>query len=340
MASVANLLESLLARRDFNQREAQTFMEILISGSLSDAQIAGLLIALRAKGCSGEELAGFASVMRSQSNSLEHEHPTLVDTCGTGGGIPSFNLSTAAAFVAAGAGVRIAKHGNRAVTSSCGSSDVLEALGVDLSLDSAHLKKSLDEIGIAFLFAPNHHPAFAKIGAVRKDLGVRTVMNQLGPLANPANARRQLIGVYDRAMLDPMADALRRLGCERGIIAYSSDGLDEVSPVGTTSLAILEGGVVRIQVVLPADFGIEPLATEHLAPGATLSENAAILREAITDVDSPRAQAVIPNAACAIWLAGLAEEFKQAAQIAMESIRSGSALLRLDRLAALRGDKA
>lgn len=325
------LLESLIAGRDLGWQEAQSLMRFYMSGEAEDAWIAGTLVALRMKGVRGEELAAFASVLREHALGLARSHPAMVDTCGTGGGRPSFNLSTAAAIVAASAGAKVAKHGNRAVTSRCGSADVLEALGVVLVSDPEVLQHVLDSVGIVFLFAPHHHPAMRHVGAARKALGVRTVFNQLGPLANPAGANRQLIGVYDPALLRPMADALVALACERALVVHGEDGLDEISPCGPTRYAAVESGTVREGLFTPSEFGVEPLPSEALTPGDTLAENAALLRRALSDPDSAQAKAVLPNAAAALHLAGKGD-LTETASLASEAIASGAATRKLDEL--------
>ncbi|HRJ27853.1 MAG TPA: anthranilate phosphoribosyltransferase [Fimbriimonadaceae bacterium] len=327
-----NAIESVLSGQSLTQRDARSAMACLTDGSWTDVQAASFLTALRMKGASGAELAGMATLLRERAVSFGDAARDLVDTCGTGGGIPSFNLSTAAAFVAAGAGARIAKHGNRAVTSKCGSSDVLEALGLDLSADPEKLPHLLESVGLVFMFAPNHHPALARLGPIRRELGFRTVMNQLGPLANPAGAARQLIGVYDPALLDPMAEALVLLGVEQAAVVYAEIGLDEVSPCGPTFARVVRQGGIEAHTWTPADFGAEPLPVEALAPGSDPVENAALLREALTQPHSLPALAVIPNAACAIWVAGLAGTLAEAAALARNSIASGAAWHKLEAL--------
>jgi anthranilate phosphoribosyltransferase len=257
----------------------------------------------------------------------------LVDTCGTGGGIPSFNLSTGAAILAASAGAKVAKHGNRAVTSSCGSADVLEALGVNVSSEPEGAARLLDRAGIAFFFAPTHHPALRHVGKVRRELGVRTVFNQLGPLANPAGARRQLVGVYEPGLVRPMAEALLDLGAERALVVYGEEGLDEISPCGPTLTALVAEGAVRDGKATPADFGLEPLSPSALEPGEDAAQNARILREALTDPVSPRCGALLPSAAAALWLAGLAKDFREGARLAREAVASGRAAKTLERFA-------
>jgi anthranilate phosphoribosyltransferase len=327
--SFTHTLESLVQGNDLDSASARALMQFLISGSATDPQVAAVLIALRAKGVTGEELASFAGVLRGSAVGVGSGGEDLLDTCGTGGGIPSFNISSAAAFVAAAAGVRIAKHGNRAVTSACGSADVLEALGAKLTGDPEALSHMLSSVGIAFLFAPTLHPAMRNVAAVRKELGVRTVFNQLGPLANPAGAHRQIIGVYDEALLEPMGTALALLGTKRSVVVHGEDGLDEVSPCAPTWVLWVEDGQVQEGSVSPEDFGLQTLPPEALLPGATKEENAAILREALTDADSMRARAVLPSAAMAIHLWGKAS-LAEAAVTASEAISSGAAIRKLE----------
>lgn len=321
------ILEDILAGRELSSETAVAVMGSMMDGEASDVEIAAILVALRAKGVTGPELAAFVRVMRSRAVLVPIELPGLVDTCGTGGGIPSFNISTAAAFVAAAAGVPIAKHGNRAMSSRCGSADVLEALGSRLTDDPNRLCKLVQDVGLAFLFAPSHHPAMRHVGPVRKALGVRTVMNQLGPLSNPAGARRQVIGVYDPGIASAMAHAAVELGCERVWVAHGADGLDEISPCAPTH--VWEGD--RTSLVEPSDFGMDPLPREALAPGETVDENAAILREAITEPRSPRSLAIVPSAATAIYLGGLASTLLESANIARTAIADGAAIDRLER---------
>jgi anthranilate phosphoribosyltransferase len=287
---------------------------------------------MRIKGCTTQELAAFATVLREHAATISHSYSDLVDTCGTGGGSPSFNISTAAALVACAAGAKIAKHGNRGQTSSCGSADVLEELGVVIHSDPDRLRSILDKAGIVFLFAQAHHQAMRHVVSARKQLQVRTIFNQLGPLANPAGATRQLIGVYDAGLMRSMGEALNQLGTERALIVHGDDGLDEISPVTTTHYIKVWNGRVSPGQFTPADFGCEPLDPASLMPGESLQENGMILREAISDSKSRRAHAVLPSAAAAIWLAGLADDLFEAAAIARETVASGKAAAKLDEL--------
>lgn len=303
----------------------------MMSGEATDAQIGGALLALRVKGCTTDELASFVRAMRSRMTFIGHPYEGLVDTCGTGGGLPTFNISTSAAIVAAAAGVKIAKHGNRSMSGQ-GSADVLEALGVPFSGEPEAALHQLETQGIVFLFAPSHHPAMKHVAKARRDLGVRTVFNQLGPLANPAAAQRQLIGVYDRALMRSMGEALRQLGCDRALIVHGQEGLDEISPVGPTDFVQVESGRVFGGTFGPDEFGLEPVAPEDLKPAGDIHASAALLLEAITDPDSPRARAVRPNAAAAIWLGGGAPSLREGAEIARETVASGAARTKLEAL--------
>jgi anthranilate phosphoribosyltransferase len=331
--SFTELIQPLLDRRDMTFEEARALMRFFVSGEAKDAQIGGALLALRVKGATSTELAGFATVMRDSADSLEHDVPGVVDTCGTGGGSPSFNISTASAIVASAAGVRLAKHGNRAVTSNCGSADVLESLGVKIGRENHDLRETLEKVGIVFLFAPNHHPGMRHVGQARRDLGVRTIFNQLGPLANPAQARRQLVGVYDTSLLMPMGEALNELGTERAILAHGRDGLDEISPcVPTDVVRVWEGEVTKL-VWTPQHFEMDPLSPAAITPGETIEDNAEILREAISDSESPRFLAILPSTAVTIYIAGLAGSFAEAAEHARGVVASGAAAAKLAEMA-------
>jgi anthranilate phosphoribosyltransferase len=326
------LVQPLIERKDLSEAQATLLMTHLMSGDATDAQIGAVLFGLRMKGCTTHELASFARVLRAKAAILNHRHDDLVDTCGTGGGTLSFNISTAAAIIACAAGARIAKHGNRAVTSACGSADVLENLGVKIGGDPEQLSHALESSRIVFLYAQAHHPAMRFVGKARKDLGVRTVFNQLGPLLNPAGANRQLIGVYDPGLMRSMGEALRLLGCERALIVHGKDGLDEISPVTQTEFVKVWEGRVSAGTLDLSEFGLKPIDASALIPGATIEENASILLEAISDVASPRAAAVLPSAAAAIWIAGLEDSLPASVDRARAAIRGGLATAKLDQL--------
>ncbi|HMS54100.1 MAG TPA: anthranilate phosphoribosyltransferase [Fimbriimonadaceae bacterium] len=324
-------LEALITGKHLSYDEADALMRQILE-SEDAVKVTATLMALRAKGCTGEELAGFARVLRSQVVSVTNVPAGSVDTCGTGGGRSTFNVSTASAIVAAAAGVPITKHGNRAVTSACGSADVLEALGIPLNLTPEQQSTRLQSHGIAFLFAPAHHPGMAKVGPIRRALGIRTVFNQLGPLANPAGCKRQVIGVYDSSFLKPMAEALRLLGAERALVVHGQEGLDEVSPSGPTSVARLEDGVVHEENITPSALGLEPLPADALSAGESPQENGTILLEALSSPDSLRALAILPSAGAAIWLGDRADTWKEGVEVARDTIASGKAKAKLEAL--------
>ena len=328
----SEMVQPLIERKDLEEAQATALMTFLMGGEATDAQIGAVLFGLRMKGCTTQELAAFVRVLRAKAAVIRHTHKDLVDTCGTGGGSKSFNISTAAAIIACAAGARIAKHGNRAVTSTCGSADVLESLGVKIGGDPERLAHLLDNAHIVFLFAQAHHPAMRHVGKARGELGVRTVFNQLGPLLNPAGANRQLIGVYDSGLMRSMGEALKVLDCERALIVHGCDGLDEISPVAPTEFVKVWDGKVSSGTLQLDDFGLSPIDPIALTPGATIADNAAILREAISDVTSLRALAVLPSAAAAIWIAGLEPTLADAADRAKLAIASGAAFSKLEEL--------
>ncbi|MBS1722205.1 MAG: anthranilate phosphoribosyltransferase [Armatimonadetes bacterium] len=322
--SLRPLLAKLMQGADLTREEAKGLMQILAEGAFEPAQVGGLLVAMQVKGATAGELAGLAEALRERALALDHEFPNLVDTCGTGGGKTTFNLSTGAAIIAAAAGAKVAKHGNRSVTSSCGSADVLESLGVSFTSDPERLAHLLAQVGIVFLFAPHHHGSMKAVGPVRKALEVRTVFNQLGPLANPAGARRQLVGVYDAALIKPMAEALALLGAEHAFVVHSEDGMDEVSPCAPTRFAEVKSGRVTIGAFNPSDFGLRDVPESALRPCETIADSAAALREALA-FEGARGFALVPSAAVALLLAGAAGTLEQAAGLATEAMRSGAA---------------
>lgn len=281
-----------------------------------------------------EAMLAFARAMRLAAVRMPTPIEGLVDTCGTGGGSPSFNLSTAAAFVVAAAGGRVAKHGNRSVTSNCGSADVLEALGarIDLSMDQARIV--LERTGMMFLFAPLMHPAMRALGPVRKALGVRTIFNRLGPLTNPSNADYQLIGFWSVDAIEPAAHCARDLGIKKVMAVASQDGLDEVSATGPTYACLASEEGFKMLRLTPDQLGIAKGTTVELTPGATIEENATILRDAVSGDIPARAAAVVPNAAAALWLAGIGANLSDSAEIAWDTIRSGKAMAKVDEFVA------
>jgi anthranilate phosphoribosyltransferase len=334
---IANQRESL------TREEARAVMTEVFSGSATDAQIAALLVALHMKGETVEELVGFAEAMRAAAEPLPlHEDSTLsvsgtgrdalVDTCGTGGDARgTFNISTATAFVVAGAGVRVAKHGNRSLSSKCGSADVMEALGVKISLPTAVLAACLEEIGIVFLFAPTMHSAMKYVQPARRELRLRTIFNLLGPLTNPAGASAQVVGVYSLDLVEKVAEALSMLGAHRALVVHGLDGLDEITITGPTRIAEVRDGSVRTYEVTPEEFGIKRAQLEDIA-GGDAETNAAIIREILAGKKSARRDVVLLNAAAALVAAGKAEHLADALPLAAQSIDSGAAAGKLDAL--------
>lgn len=325
------LVQPLIDRKDLTREQAAALMSHLMSGEATEAQIGAALLGLRIKGCATHEVAAFVTVLREKATMLRHEWDDLVDTCGTGGGVPSFNLSTGAAIVAAAAGARIAKHGNRSMT-GMGSADVLEHLGMRLGGEPEQLLHLLETAGVVFLFAQAHHPAMRHVAKARRELGVRTIFNLLGPLLNPAGARRQLVGVYEPGLIRSIGEVLVELGTERALIVHSQDGLDEISPVAPTEYVRIWEGQITSGTLCPSDFGLESLPPEAIAPGRDVADCAGILREALEDAESPRSKALLPNAAAAIWLAGLEPDLRAATDRAQMAIRTGRATSKLEQL--------
>lgn len=304
----------------------------IMDGKASEAAIAGLLIALRTKGETVGEIVATARALRARADTAPLARADAIDTCGTGGdGAGTFNVSTAAAFVVAGAGVPVAKHGNRAASSRSGSADVLEALGVRVDLPIAEAARVLDDVGIAFFFARRAHPAMRFVAPVRQELGVRTLMNCLGPLLNPVGVRRQLVGVYERGLVERLAEALGALGSERALVVHGSDGLDELTTTGPSWAAHWRKGAVETLEIDPQALGIAVAAPEALR-GGDAAQNAGILRRVLDGSEGPERDLVLLNAAAALWVADAAADLKEGLVRARESVDSGAAR---ERLAAL-----
>lgn len=304
----------------------------VMDGLTSDVQKSALLIALRMKGETAEEITGAAQAMRERVTPLDVDRTNLVDTCGTGGdGRGTFNISTVAALVAAGAGANVAKHGNRAVSSSCGSADLLAALGVHIDLDAPRMSEVLRRAGIAFLFAPKLHPAMSAVAAVRRELGVRTIFNVLGPLTNPAFARRQVLGVFAERLVETVARVLAALGAEHALVVHSRDGLDEISVSAPTRVCEVRDGEVRMYELTPEEIGVGTHDIEELA-GGDARENAAIARSVLGGANGARHDVVIANAGAALYVAGLASSIREGVAMAKESIDSGRAQAKLQQL--------
>lgn len=329
-------IRSLSRRESLSQDESVRAFGEVMAGEGTPALVAALLAGLRVKGETADELAGAARAVRAAMTRIGAPSPeTLVDTCGTGGGsVATFNISTAAALVVAGAGVRVAKHGNRSFTTKCGSADVLEALGVAIDIPAARMAGVLETAGIVFMFAPTMHPAFRHVGPVRRELGIETVMNMVGPLANPAGAGRQVVGVSDPARAELMAGALAALGTVHSLVVHGTPGMDEVSPLGPTSVIEVRGGALSRWAIDPFELGFGPLSAADLA-GAEPAQNARVVEAAVRGSAAPGAQAaVLLNAAAALYVAGRTTSLPAALAVARESVASGGALAALDRLRA------
>ena len=340
---IANHAQSL------DRTEARDVMSEVLAGKCSDAQIAALLIALRMKGETVEEIVGFAEAIRAAAAPLPirgadalavtgtgrdalAEEP-LVDTSGTGGDASgTFNISTATALVTAGAGVRVAKHGNRSISSKCGSADVVEALGINIQLSPERAAQCLREVGICFLYAPNLHPAMKQVQGVRRELRMRTMFNLLGPLTNPAHANGQVVGVYSIDLVEKLAEALSMLGLHRALVVHGLDGLDEITITGTTRVAEAREGSVRTYEVEPEEFGLTRATLKEIS-GGDASENAAIIRAVLSGEKSPRREVVLLNAAAALVAAGKSDRIAEAVPLAAKSIDSGAAAAKLAALA-------
>ncbi len=343
---ITEAVRALVDRRDLTRLEAAAAMEAIMSGAATNAQIAAFLTALRMKGETVEELIGFAQVMREKVVKVRPragdvvgatgtDREMLIDTCGTGGDASgTFNVSTATAFVVAGAGLRVAKHGNRSVSSLCGSADVVETLGIDIELSPAQVASCIDEVGIGFLYAPLLHTAMKHVMATRREMGVRTVFNMLGPLTNPAGANAQVIGVYAAALTDPLARVLAELGTLRAFVVHGADGLDEISNTGESHISEVHEGVVRSSTVRPEDFGMPRAAIRDLQ-GGDREENARIIRQVLGGETGPRRDIVLMNAAAALVVGNKAEDLKEGVALAAAAIDERSAAGKLEDLIAL-----
>ncbi len=333
--SLLPFLHRAASRRNLTCDEALEAMQIVLRGEASPAQIAGLLVALRMKGETVEELVGFARAMRRMAARVDPglEGEPLLDTCGTGGDDSgTFNISTVAAFVVAGAGARVAKHGNRSISSRCGSADLLEALGVRVALTPEASARAIREVGIGFLFAPAIHTAMKHAQPVRLELKMRTVFNLLGPLTNPAGATAQIVGAPSPAAAELMAGALAALGLERGFVVHGSDGMDEITTTGPTLAFEVRNGLVEERTLKPEDFGVRTVEPQELRGGDS-ARNAAIAREILRGACGPRRDIVLVNAAAALVACGKAGDFRRGMEIAARSIDSGAALAKLEQLA-------
>jgi anthranilate phosphoribosyltransferase len=327
-------LNRVLDGHDLSRDEACEAMSEIMRGETTQAQIAGFLVALRAKGETAEEIAGCADAMRARVLPVRPQRRDLVDTAGTGGdGARTLNISTAAALVAAAAGAGVAKHGNRAVSSASGSADVLEALGFELELPAERIARSIDELGFGFLFAPAHHPAMKHAAPVRRELATRTVFNLLGPLTNPAGARAQVVGVYGPGLVRTIAEVLSQLGAERAFVVHGAGGIDELSPCGPNLVCEVVDGEVRERTIDPAGLGVTACTPAELR-GGTPAENARAIRDVFAGTQGAPREAILLNAAGAIAAAGHAADLRDGLELARTAVDSGAAADRLDRLVA------
>ncbi len=345
---ITEAVRALIDRRNLTRLEASGAMNAIMSGEATNIQIAAFLTALRMKGETIDELIGFAEVMRQKAVRVRvrghdvasmtgTEREMLIDTCGTGGDTSStFNVSTATAFVVAGAGVRVAKHGTRAISSLCGSADVVETLGVSLDLTPAQVGRCVDEVGIGFLYAPLLHTAMKHVMTARREMAVRTVFNILGPLTNPAGANAQVIGVYSPALTEPIAHVLSELGTVRAFVVHGADGLDEISTTGESHVSEVREGTVRSFPVRPEDLGLPRASIKDLR-GGDREENAQIIREILQGGEGPRRDIVLMNAAAALVVAGKARDLREGAKVAADAIDSRAAHRKLVALVELSG---
>lgn len=330
--AIQDAIAKLIEGRDLTRDRTIGSMNQIMSGEATDAQIGAFLVALRVKGETADEIAGAAEVMREKATRVVTRHATVVDTCGTGGdGAGTFNISTAAAFVAAGAGLCVAKHGNRAASSLCGSADVLKELGVNIEASPETTGRCLDEVGIGFLFAPALHGAMKYAIGPRREVGVRTIFNALGPLTNPAGATRHLIGVYSRSLTGRLAEVLRTLKSERAFVVHGLDGLDEITTTGPTRVSELNDGAVTTYEIRPEDLGIQRSTPGDLA-GGNVETNASILRRVLNGEPGPRRDIVVLNAAAAIVAGGAADDLQAGIELAGETVDSGRAMDKLEEL--------
>ncbi len=327
-----DILTKLAGRLDLNPSEAAAVMRIIMEGRASQAQIGAFLLALHMKGETADEIAAFARIIRDNAITVRPRTTRmLVDTCGTGGdGAQTFNISTASAIVAAGAGCPVVKHGNRGMSSRCGSADVLSALGVNLSIEPDIQAGIVERVGIAFFFAPAYHPAMKHVMSARKEIGCRTVFNILGPLANPAGAQAQVLGVYRHDLTVTIAEVLRILGLSRAMVVYGS-GLDEITTTGETAIAELSRGLIRTYSIRNDTFGIAPAQIQDLV-GGSIHDNVRIIREILQGEPGAPRDIVLMNAAAALYVGGLAHDLHEGIRLAAASIDSGNAYARLNAL--------
>ena len=329
---IREAIQALVSGRSLTMPEAASVMEEIMGGEVTPAQFGAFVTALRLKGESVEEIAGLASAMRDRAIRVMVSGP-VIDVVGTGGdNFNTFNISTAAAFVVAGAGLKVAKHGNRAMSSKCGSADVLEALGIKLELSAEQVWRCLEEVGIGFMFAPAFHPAMKYAAAPRREIGIRTVFNILGPLTNPAGAGAYLLGVADESLVEKMALVLQSLDCRHAMVVHGEDGLDEVTLTGKTRVCELKHGQIDCYVIGPEDFGLSQTSSLDSLKGGTAGENADLLRSILAGARGPQRDVVLMNAAAALVAGDKAESLKQGIDLARDAVDGGQALAKLEQL--------
>lgn len=330
--NIKSAISRIVSGENLSEKEARSVMRIILKGETTPSQISSLITALRMKGEIVDEITGFAKAMRQECAKVKFREGALVDTCGTGGDSRNtFNISTTTAFVVAGAGIRVAKHGNRSVSSHCGSADVLQELGINIMLGKKAAEKCLRKVGIAFLFAPIFHSAMKYALPTRREIGIRTVFNILGPLTNPAGAKSQVLGVYDKNRVVQLAHVLSNLGSRRALVVHGLDGLDEISLGSKTFVAELKNGRVSTYILNPRDYGFKKCSIDRIA-GGTVKQNAKILKNILKGEKGPRRDIVLLNAAAGIIAGGKAKNFKEGISEAARSIDSGKALEKLELL--------
>lgn len=350
---IREAIEKVVRRIDLTEAETRVVFDEIMSGRATPAQIGSFVTALRMKGETVDEITGAARVMREKSvkihagkpavgidrDDINMDEETIVDTCGTGGsGTNTFNISTAVAFVVAGSGLKVAKHGNRSASSQCGSADVLEALGVNLDISPGRVEECIKEIGIGFIYAPLFHGAMKYAVTPRKEIGIRTIFNLLGPLSNPANATSQVLGVYDAKLTEMIAAVLKKLGCRRALVVSGMDTLDEITVTGKTKITELNKGRLKTYFISPGKFGMKRSSIGKIR-GGTAKENAGILLSVLEGERSPRRDVVLLNAAAALMAGFKARDFKEGIKLAEDSIDSGRAAEKLNRLIIMTGSK-
>lgn len=329
---IKEAIQALVSGRSLTMEEAASVMTEIMEGEVTPAQFGAFVTALRLKGETVEEIAGLASVMRAKAIRVMIAEP-VIDVVGTGGdGLNTFNISTVTALVVAGAGLKVAKHGNRAMSSRCGSADVLEALGVKIDLNAEQVRRCLEEVGIGFMFAPAFHPAMKYAAAPRREIGIRTVFNILGPLTNPAEAKAYLLGVADGSLVEKLAMVLQSLGCHHALVVHGEDGLDEITLTGKTQVCEIKDGRARSYFISPEDFGLSRINSLEDLKGGTAEENVARSRSILANNPGPQRDVVLMNAAAALVAGDKAQSFQQGVDLARQAIDSGRALSKLEQL--------